>query len=461
MIETPHRSRTGLFIGLAAAALVVVVGAGVAVGVVVGGKDDGPAATGPKTAVLGQDSTSVRVDKRELDTLANDRSTALVKGDLDDFLAPLDPAATTMITKERQLFANLKKIKFARAQYAPFDQVGRTADRFGRAVTVNLDVAFVHQIDGFDTDPVEEWYRWTVVKKDAKAPLVITAIGPAPADAVSNSESVMYPAPWDKWPDMQVVKTEHTLFLVDKPMLGKTRKYAPVAETAARRVLADWKASGVDAPVFDRFVSSLVPTRAQLGSLYQVIKGETTEAGRMMPMSTYGSDRRVGGTRSLFDAGSGFFSGGDTAEIFRHEYAHAAVEALNANDNPDAGIWGPERWIIEGFAEYVANRGRPTVGIRGPSAAKLVRSDFKGTLPAAVAWDVPDSAVMNYHYYLGHQAFRFMAKKYGSNKVFEFTATYYRGGQSLDEVFQKVLGTSRSAFESQWASFVRTDARNH
>jgi hypothetical protein len=457
-----QQRRNRLVLGVSAATVGVVL-AGTVVGLVIG-QDRPPAPKPPaqqqesaRTTILGGDA-GVQITSADLEALATARSQALKAGDRAGFLAAVDPR---LHTQQGRLFDNLRKLEFTTGDYVTIDQRGRSADRFGRGVTVDVDVAWRHRIAGYDPEPVDEWYRWTITKKDASSPPSITAVTAAPAGAASASRSVMYPAPWDAWKDMRVVRTAHTLLLVDAPMLRRAEQLAPVAEKAASTVLAAWADAKVQGRAFDRFVTVLVPDKKQLTTMYQVIDGESPEAGRMMPMPVVGTDDRTGTTRTVVDTSSSFFTGrGDAGEIFRHEYAHAVIEGMATTDHPDANVvTGLQTWVIEGFAEYVANRGGGA-GMRAAAGEARVRAGFDGELPPPGEWESTEPGVVSHYYYLAHQAFRYIAQRHGGPaKAFGFAAAYYRGGASLDEILQRELGVDRAAFESGWAQFVRAEAR--
>jgi hypothetical protein len=456
--QPPRPPGNGRLIAVASVGLAAVIGIGATVGIVVSRPDTAPASTKGTTTPT---AATVQITKAELDTLVSTRGNAIAKDTADDFLRSLAPGDEALRTGQQQLFANLKKIPFAYARYATLEQKGRSADRFGRAVTIDLDVAFVHQIKDYDAAPVAEWYRWTITRKTAAAPLVITKITGAPGSAASSSKTVFYPGPWDRWPDMQVVTTPHTMFLVDRPLRAQADKWAPVAERAATDVLAAWKSGGQTGQVFDKFVTSLVAGRGQLGSIYQIAADKVTEAGHAMAMPQFSGPARSGAERIVIDTKSGYFDGGsteDAAEIFRHEYAHAMIEGLNGYDTK-AGLFGPEEWVVEGFAEFVSNRKSGDAGTRTAASERRVRGGkFTGKLPAGFLWRSADGPTTSFNYFLGHQAYRYIAEKYGVPKAYAFAATYYRGG-TLDAACRSALGVDLNTFERGWASFVRADAR--
>jgi hypothetical protein len=455
-------SYRSLWIGLAAVAVALVVAIGAIVGVVAAWSNKPAGGQGTATGTTKDPGNLIQISKQDLDSLVAARSTALRSKDLKGFVAQLDPSNTELVAGQTQLFNNLRKVSFRESRYQMMAQWGRAVDRFGRGVTIDIDVAFAHQIDGYDPQPVAEWYRWTVARKDKGSAAMITAVTGAQGDVGGYSKTIFYPGPWDKFGDMKVVGTEHTLLLVDQSLAGQAERYAPVAERAAVDDIAAWQAGGQGGEIFQRFVVSLVPDREQMGTLYEMTAKDITEAGHAMPMPVFGSMKKTSGsTRVVMDLSSSFFQPDEPTgplEIFRHEFAHSMVEGVNKHDNPDAAIWGQQLWIVEGFAEYIANRGTSGGNTRATASQDIVRSGkFDGRLPVGMHWDFADNKATNFNYWLSHQAIHYMAAQYGETKALGFIATYYQGA-SVNDTFQKALGVDMATFEQGWAKFVRAKA---
>ncbi|WP_433284102.1 hypothetical protein [Micromonospora sp. CA-244673] len=452
------KSRRGLWIGLGVGALVLTLCAGTAIGVGVGLSKRGEDAA-PKAAAA---ANGVTVTQQELDELLARHSKALADKDLKGYLAPFDPARKDLVAGQTRLFANLGKLPLAVGQYRTVAQQGRTTDSFGRGVSFQLDVSFVHQFEGYDLTPVAEWYRWTVVREGQGAPLKVTAVTGAPA-ALGSSKTVYYPGPWDKWREIHVERTAHTLVITDAALAAEAKRYAPAAEAAVADDFAAWRAGGVTADIPKGFVISLVKGKQDLGSLYRINKEKTTEAGVSIGMIS--ADRKqdidIGGSRIVIDvADRSFFAAGNTRgprEIFRHEVGHSLVASLEDADKQDF-FDGIENWIVEGFAEYLAHRGEPLRSSgRTPQARSIVRSgDWEGTLPGNADWDL--SGRTSFHYWLGHAAMTHLAEKYGEQKLFQFVTARYQGA-TADQASRQVLGVPLAQFETGWAAYVRAQAR--
>ncbi|MEV0424916.1 hypothetical protein [Micromonospora sp. NPDC050495] len=454
---TAPKSRRGLWIGVGVGVLALTLCAGTAVGVGVGltrGDEE------PTKAAAG--ANGVTVTQQELNELLNRHSKALADKDLKGYLAPFDPARKDLVAGQTALFKNLGKLPLSVARYGTVAQQGRTSDSFGRGVTFQLDVSFVHQFDGYDLTPVAEWYRWTVVKENRDAPLKVTAVTGAPA-ANGSSKTVYYPGPWDKWRDIHVERTAHTLMITDAAMASAATRYAPVAEAAVRDDLAAWRAGGAAGDIPKGFVIALVKGKNDLGSLYRINKEKTTESGvsiGMIAASRGGVD--IGGTRIVIDVSDrSFFGSGNRRgpqDIFRHEVGHSLVASLEDADKQDF-FTGIENWIVEGFAEYLAHRGESLrASGRFPQARAIVRSgDWDGKLPGNLDWDIPENHV-SFHYWLGHAAMTYLADTYGERKLFAFVVARYQGATAA-QACQRVLGVPLDRFQSGWSAYVRAQAR--
>ncbi|SCG55755.1 hypothetical protein [Micromonospora humi] len=453
----PPRSRRKLWIGLAAGALALAVCAGTLVGVGLGLRDDeeGPARKAAAAA------NGVTVTDAELTALLDRHGKALAAKDLDGWLAAFDPARKDLVAAQTRLFRNLAKLPLSVARYETVEKQGRTGDAFGQGVTFQLDVSFVHQFDGFDLAPVTEWYRWTLVRPARDAPIRVTAVTGAPAAANGSSKTVHYPGPWDRWPEIHVERTPHTLVIADSGRAALAKRYAPTAEAAAVHDLAVWRAGGLPGPVPNGFVIALAKGRAEMGSLYRIGTGKATEAGFSMPMVA--AERRdgtfvVGGTRVVVDTDTSYFTrtgGDDAGMVFRHEVAHSLVSPRTNLAEVDA-FDTLDEWVVEGFAEYVAFHGRPLGDSERTAPARRMLRGWNGKLPDNGDWDNPD--LVSFHYWLGHTAMNHLAAKYGEPKLFRFVVAVY-AGTPTDRAARDVLGVSLDEFQAAWADDVRAQAR--
>ncbi|MGV9776501.1 hypothetical protein [Streptosporangium sp. NPDC003464] len=433
--------------------MVLTVGAGAVVGLVLNSdKRRDPFEEEAVTA----DPNSVVVTKKDLQALLRGHTEALNAGDLKAYTAIFESKTAGLIQQQTRVFNNLRKLPLTQMSYQTLQQQGRTQDSFGRGVTFTLDVAFVHQFEGVDLRPVSEWYRWTITKSGVDAPLRVTKVGGAPAP-LGESKTVYYPGPWDIWPSVAVVKTERAIVLAHPSMAAQAERIAPIAERAAVNDLNFVAENGQRGEAVPKgFVIALAKGKGQLGNLFRQTKA--TEAGVSIPMPTWSGSPtgvKIGASRVVMDVTSSFFDTSEgIAEIFRHEFAHSAMASL---DSGKFDLLGLDNWVVEGFAEYVANRGSAiSANIRYDEGraylAGQLPEPFRGRIPNNISWDVQGMTGVNY--LLGHLAMRLIEERYGERKLVDFVAAHYRGDESA-AALQKVLGVSEAQFQRQWADYVR------
>ncbi|MFE7119721.1 hypothetical protein ACFU99_30325 [Streptomyces sp. NPDC057654] len=377
--------------------------------------------------------------------LVRDRSDALSDGDEDRFLAAFSGQAKH---QQRTVFRNLKKVKFDSAGFRISETAGRLESSFG-GVTARVDVTFAHQIAGVDTQEVKEGYRWTVTKKDSKAKPVITAVAGTPyklrgpGDPVTE---VAYPAPWDLYRDLQVTRTGHVTLMTDAAHADAARSAAPQLEKAGRDVVAAWKADAPSSPPAARgFAVVFEPDSKRLAKLYGRGGDGNGEDGFAASMFTASpsTDFPYGGARVVLKT--------PNARVGKHEMTHALLTPMTRHSSV-GGLGGPQTWLVEGVAEYMAGGGLDDRG--GLSA--LRRATFDGRLPDPMAFYTKNADEQAANYELGRLAVQFLAEKYGTKKALAFAVAQYDAPGKLDQQIKSATGLDKSGFEAQWADYVRS-----
>ncbi|RSM95548.1 hypothetical protein DMB42_49250 [Nonomuraea sp. WAC 01424] len=440
--------------------LVVAIAVGAGVGLVLRGRIGVQDPLRRQEASGKSDPNAVVVTDEEINKLVDSHGKALSSGNVDAFTSIFDKGNTTLIRDQRKVFANLRKVPLSEVSYRVLHREGRAEDSFGRAVKFTQDVAFVHRFAGIDLRPVSEWYRWTLEKASASAPLIVTKVDGAPPPMLSgSSKSMYYPGPWDIWPDITVARAGASVVLAHPQDAALARRIAPVVAGAAKKNLDFWKRNGDPAaPVPAGFVVALVKGQSQLGNLFR--KEKAHEAGVSIPMPAWaslGDDVKIGGTRVVMDTTTAFFrTSAGIQEISTHELAHSLLAGL---DSAEFSLFGKPNWVIEGFAEYAANRGVPinrNVRYQEGRAylAGSLAAPFSGRLPDNTFWDFKGMTSVNY--LMGHLAMRYIAQRYGDKKLTSAVVATYRGkGDDSEAALFKELGVTKADFERQWASYVR------
>ncbi|MEV8308890.1 hypothetical protein AB0P36_16440 [Streptomyces flavidovirens] len=445
-------------IGLSVLALVAVLGVGgfalyKAVG---GGSLPGAEGSG--------DNSEQVLSQEDIATLLNGRTQALKSGDEDEYLAPFDGDAKE---EQRKIFRNLRKVPFAESKYMVLKQTGGS-DEYGSDVKLALDIAFVHQIKGVDVRPVSEWYRWTVERDSKEAEPRITGVGGSPS-AFGLASAVYYPAPWDLYDDMYVKRQAHTVTIAAKKNAAAAGRYAPIVEQAAKTDVELWKSKAPSVPdIPEGFLVVIEPDRKTYTKLYNNGGRDVGwDAGQSVPMpafnSGYGADKEdrleYGGARIKMDASTERFTSSawqrGVADISRHEIAHALVQPL------DDGSYGYDEetsiraWVVEGFAEYLANRFDQGLG-KDSVRRNVSGQDFDGELPEQDFEASANSVSMNYA--LSYLAVQFIADEGGEEAAFDFVVAHYKTPTEFEQQLQKAVGMGESEFEAAWAQYVRSNS---
>ncbi|MGM7646695.1 peptidase MA family metallohydrolase [Nocardia sp. JW2] len=140
------------------------------------------------------------------------------------------------------------------------------------------------------------------------------------------------------------------------------------------------------------------------------------------------------------------------ATLLRHELTHVATRAVTVDGAP--------QWLLEGFAEYVAQRASgQTFSQIAPTLTTRLRA---GTLPADLVTDAEftgtDAAIA---YESAWSACAYIADQHGPAALTQLYRQLAQGPQSTaaqDAAFTTVLGASRSQLLDGWRSWLRAHA---
>ncbi|MFC4374350.1 hypothetical protein ACFO5K_09565 [Nocardia halotolerans] len=140
------------------------------------------------------------------------------------------------------------------------------------------------------------------------------------------------------------------------------------------------------------------------------------------------------------------------AVLLRHELAHIATRAATTDGSP--------LWLLEGFAEYIAQHSSgATFSQIAPTLTTRLRA---GALPADLVGDAefagPDAA---FAYESAWSACAFLAERYGRTglvELYERLATGPQSAAAQEAAFDTVLGTSRADLLDGWRSWLRARA---
>ncbi|TCC21328.1 hypothetical protein [Kribbella sindirgiensis] len=336
-----HQKR--LYAGVAALALTAS-GAVVAVRALHG---DGPAGS---SAVAATPSTAGRTPgelraaekaarKKAVDAVLARRAVAVQKGDLKGFLATVDPKQAALVARQRLLFTNLRKFGFGTLQYFTvdtFEQVPTMVEKFG-AAAYSTRVMMRYQIAGLDPRPVQTDLGYTFVRRNAAWVL---------ADDTATDEFLSeagHRQAWD-FDEVQVVRRDKVVVVVDKREASLGAKVAKVADQAVTSVRRHWKR-----PWNGAVLVVAMPQERVMSTLWTAGSGDgwTIAAKAVTLFEGEQLGKPVGrpiGSRIVVNPA---LRKKLEKDLLVHEMTHVATATLGLN----APIWA-----VEGLAEYVRCR---------------------------------------------------------------------------------------------------------
>lgn len=434
------------------------------------GSDSGSGGWDPNTLPTAAGNPA-GISAADIQSLLDAKNRALKTGDLNLFTAAY--ADGPVKDQAAALFRNLSKFRFTTAQY---QLLGAGSRQFtsGSGASVAIDVAFVHQLERVDVAPVPEWYRLTLTRPAAAAPITITAATGSPS-AGGSDKYVYYPAIWDR-PEVTVITRPHVVLAADNERdAAILRRVADDAETAIAANLQAWAAGG---GAKGTSPGALMVGTSDRDMFYAFYSGKANqrgfEAGLTIPLVTAASMdsldtmRAIGGARIVLDLTSSYFtqdSGEDVPKtLIRHEGAHGLVFPLMSAAESTIPLWA-----IEGFADWMAKHDYPDAVARDPNlaavkamAAGSLGTGWDGTLPTNAQVYASDPTEMGAGYGLSTLAYAYIHAKAGLSGVCRFLTANYQvlgnGTNGTDDVaraLQSALGMDEATFTREWAAFVR------
>lgn len=332
----PRRLLAGVAVlTLAASATVVTVRANRA-----GTSPGTSAAAAETTSTPGQLTAAAELArKRAVDALLAARATAVLRGDLKGFMAPVDAKQAELVARQNLLFTNLRKFGFASLSYFTadkFDGGPGLKDRFG-STTFSTRVMMRYRITGLDPKPAQTDLGYTFARRGSAWVLV----DDVDTDSLLSQDG--HRQPWD-FQEVSLARRGPVVVVVDKKEAALGAKVAKVAESAVTSVRRHWKRPWNGAVLVvampDTRVMSTIWTSGNGDGWTIAAKAVTLFAGEQLgkPLGAPIGSRIVvnPALRKKLDK-----------DLLVHEMTHVATVSLGTR----APIW-----LVEGLAEYVRCR---------------------------------------------------------------------------------------------------------
>ncbi|MGI5246157.1 hypothetical protein [Dactylosporangium sp. CA-139066] len=378
------------------------------------------------------------VGGKAIDDVLARHADAVRRKNVDEWMADVDQADPAFVKRQRQVFENLTKLPFAEFAFERANvSAGRTGaflptplfDRYHAAVRV-VAVTVRHRIDGIDSKSVAT--PWLAVFGLVHGKWVIGGDG-AGKDMPTGAAG----QPWDAAGGITVVRNDRVVVVLSAGDANGGQKLLQLAETGLRQV-AEVRPGGWDGKVlltavndkhiFDTYFAESQDRVAQVAAIAVPYYGSVAEWAARPEYAT---------TRVVFNPSELSAASSELQHDLTHEFTHAAMGPVTGPHTP--------RWVVEGFAEYVAYKdGRyNAAGIRAALGGMVV-----GAFP-----DDKQFYEEPRNYIAGWLACRMIAETYGQAKLVAF----YEGFQRMSEVesvSREVLGVGQTQLEQQWRDFV-------
>jgi hypothetical protein len=382
--------------------------------------------------------TWVDVGGKAIDDVLARHGDAVRRKNVDEWMADVDPSDPAFVKRQRQEFENLTKMPFAELAFERADvSAAKTAaylptplfDRYHAAVKV-VGVTVRHRIEGVDSKAVAT--PWLAVFGYVHGKWVIGGDGVGkdmPTGAAGQ--------PWDASGAISVVRNDRVVAVLTAGESGGGQKLLELAETGLRQV-AEVRPSGWDGKVlltavndkqiFDTYFAESQDRTAQVAAIAVPYYGSVAE---------WSSGPVYATTRVVFNPTELSAPSIELQHDLTHEFTHAAMGPVTGPHTP--------RWVVEGFAEYVAYKD-----------GRYNAAGIKAALGGMVVGNFPDDKQFYEeprNYIAGWLACRMIAETYGQAKLIAFYEAFLRMSE-VESVSREVLGVGQAQLEQQWRDFV-------
>ena len=370
---------------------------------------------------------------------------ALLTGSRSGFLADVDTAAAARGFRSRQSaqLDNIAGVPLQSWSYAaPAPVTDRAAQaaaarRYGAPALI-VQVSLQYRLRGVDTDPDRHDLWWTFVRRDGRVLL-------AGDDDLAGAGGTSWRGPWD-FGAVVVARGTSSLVLGHIANATSLTRLADVADAAVPAVTAVWGGA------WSQQVAVLVPADA---TEFAALTGGSPDTDVSATAVTAGVDtasgRPYGQRLVLSPTAPGTLSGIGEQIVIRHELTHLATAADTSDGTP--------RWVVEGFADFVGERGSgQSVAV---TAAELRRDIRAGDVPAALPADsafaagAPDRAQAYEQAWLACRLIAARAGVAGLVRFYRAVSTAVApAAQAVGTALHAVVGLSLAAFTAQWRHYV-------
>lgn len=386
----------------------------------------------------------------EVSALVQRHAEAVLARSAKRFLHDVDDTAPSRAFRDRQAaqLAALARVPLASWRYtvrAPVTDeqaISAARERYGAPATV-AHIELSYALSSVDPAPSVHDVWWTFVRRGDRVLL-------AGDDDLAQLGGAGWRGPWD-FGEVVVARGSRSLVLGHPAAAAQLPAVAAAVDAALPAVTGVWGAQA------DRQVAVLVP-----GSREEFAALTSRAAITLVDVSAVTvSDQRdpvtggITGQRVIVNpAAFGALTDLGRRIVLRHELTHVVSAADTGERTP--------RWLVEGFAEYVANlgTGQPT----GVAAAEL-RGDVRaGRLPTTLPTDAAFSGGrggLAQVYQQSWLACRLIARQVGPAGLVRFYRAVGTSAEPAETAvataLHSVLQQSTDTFTAQWRAYLETE----
>jgi hypothetical protein len=362
--------------------------------------------------------------------LLKEQARAMLAGDEQKWLAPVDPAQPKLLAQYRAMFRSLRGLGVANfSYYAQKLQSNPAAKKLSIAVTIEYCMSSCGL--GSVDPPTPEVHQFLTIEPVGGRQRITSM-------RVEKNKDTLDPVPWE---EQDLVVRTGTRVIVAGPRSEEKHldQVLAVAEQAAK--------------LNDRFATIEENPQAR----YRVYLADDKAWRRWFAKSgtnnTIGYTIGIGGPDSevVLRMDELLRDKRDLITTVKHEMGHV-VTLSGANAQTDKDMW-----LAEGIAEYIGEY--PLAARQSPRMA-AVRATGK-RLKSIAQPPLADNASLltgDAYYGFSHLAVDCLAKTYGETKLFEFAQVSMRQGFSYDEASRRVFGKPFKTVDAACVGWIRKQA---
>jgi len=390
------------------------------------------------------DSPATAPSLADVRGLLSSHAKALRGGDRDGFLNAVSNSGTTATFRQLQAdeFDNLQHVPLTSWSYAvsgamtDSDLVHAADKKYGQRVLI-VHVTLSYGLRRADPVPTQRDLYWTFGHRGGR----VVIVGDDDATAL---DATSWHGPWD-YGHLHVVQGARCLVLGHDADVQVLPGLAGEIDAAIPAVTAVW---GTDWP---QYVVAIVPgSQAE----FDANSGAGPGLDSVAAFATTDGDDPVHNTRTgrrlLISPGElGRLSQVGQGIVLRHEITHLAAVNSTTESSP--------AWVVEGFAEYVANlsSGQPV----GVAASELKAAVMHGQVPSGLPTGADFAGTQAPQAYEGAWlACRLIAARAGQAALVRFYksvgAQLVIGDAAVAAGIRAVLHESLQSFTAQWQAYL-------